>query len=59
MFEFQAAYGEFAIFFHDQYGGDVIAVLLKPGIFDTKKVEVIFCADAFVVALLLPLLKHF
>ena len=49
MFEFQVVYGEFALFFHDQYGGEVIAVLLKPGIFDAKKVEVIFYADTFVV----------
>ena len=59
MFEFQAVYGEFALFFHDHYGGEVITVLLKPGIFDAKKVEVIFYADTFVVALLLSLLKYF
>jgi hypothetical protein len=37
---FQAAYGEFALFFHDMYGGDIIAVLLKPDSTAPKQVEV-------------------
>lgn len=35
--ELQTAYGEMCLLFHDQYGGDVIAILWKPGILADKE----------------------
>ncbi|XP_070213271.1 nucleolar protein 6-like isoform X2 [Littorina saxatilis] len=35
----KSVYGDFALFFHDTYGGDVMSVLLKPGVTDPKAVE--------------------
>lgn len=37
---FQSAYGDFALFFHDAYGGDVIAVLWKPDIQQDREFQV-------------------
>ncbi|RVE45335.1 hypothetical protein evm_010040 [Chilo suppressalis] len=34
--ELQSAYSEFALFFHDSYGGDVIAVLWKPDVHNLR-----------------------
>lgn len=36
----QKSFGEFALFFHNTYGGSVIAVLLKPGALSTKEFKV-------------------
>ncbi|KAF9424543.1 hypothetical protein HW555_000354 [Spodoptera exigua] len=37
--ELRSAYGEFALFFHDTYGGDVIAVLWKPDIHEDREFQ--------------------
>ncbi|KAJ8718272.1 hypothetical protein PYW08_002509 [Mythimna loreyi] len=37
--ELRSAYGEFALFFHDLYGGEVIAVLWKPDIKDDREFQ--------------------
>ena len=42
-------FDQFALFFHDRYGGDVITVLLRPGVYDAKKVEVILFSCNFVI----------
>ncbi|CAH0399608.1 unnamed protein product [Chilo suppressalis] len=34
--ELQSAYSDFALFFHDSYGGDVIAVLWKPDVHNLR-----------------------
>ncbi|XP_026470159.1 nucleolar protein 6-like, partial [Ctenocephalides felis] len=34
------SYDEFALFFHDTYGGDFIAVLWKPQAFEKKEFKV-------------------
>ncbi|XP_022126367.2 nucleolar protein 6 [Pieris rapae] len=36
----RSAYDEFALFFYDTYGGDVIAVLWKPHINDTREFQI-------------------
>ncbi|XP_073959945.1 nucleolar protein 6 Mat89Ba [Choristoneura fumiferana] len=38
--ELQSAFSEFALFFHDTYGGEVIAVLWKPDISSDKEFQV-------------------
>ncbi|XP_057323676.1 nucleolar protein 6 [Microplitis mediator] len=38
--ELRAGYGEFALFFHDTYGGSVIGVLLNPRALDIKDFKV-------------------
>ncbi|XP_072937991.1 nucleolar protein 6 [Epargyreus clarus] len=38
--ELRNAYSEFAVFFHDAYGGDVIAVLWKPDIHEEKELQI-------------------
>lgn len=35
--ELRSNYSEFALFFHDTYGGKVIAVLLKPSVLETRE----------------------
>uniref|UniRef100_A0A2A4JMG6 Nucleolar protein 6 n=1 Tax=Heliothis virescens TaxID=7102 RepID=A0A2A4JMG6_HELVI len=37
--ELRSAYGDFALFFHDTYGGEVIAVLWKPDIKDDREFQ--------------------
>ncbi|XP_050563748.1 nucleolar protein 6 [Spodoptera frugiperda] len=37
--ELRSAYGEFALFFHDAYGGEVIAVLWKPDVYEDKEFQ--------------------
>ncbi|CAB3244187.1 unnamed protein product [Arctia plantaginis] len=37
--ELRSAYGEFALFFHDIYGGEIIAVLWKPDIHDYREFQ--------------------
>lgn len=37
--ELRSAYGEFALFFHDIYGGDVIAVLWKPSVHEEREFQ--------------------
>ncbi|XP_063894917.1 nucleolar protein 6 [Helicoverpa armigera] len=37
--ELTSAYGDFALFFHDTYGGEVIAVLWKPDINDDREFQ--------------------
>ncbi|XP_075979856.1 nucleolar protein 6 Mat89Ba [Anticarsia gemmatalis] len=37
--ELRSAYGDFALFFHDLYGGDVIAVLWKPDINEDREFQ--------------------
>uniref|UniRef100_S4NST8 Nucleolar protein 6 n=1 Tax=Pararge aegeria TaxID=116150 RepID=S4NST8_9NEOP len=39
--ELRSAYSEFALFFHDRYGGDVIAVLWKPDIQELKDFQIL------------------
>ncbi|XP_053611416.1 nucleolar protein 6 [Plodia interpunctella] len=39
--ELRHAYSEFALFFHDSYGGDVIAVLWKPDIDEPREFQVL------------------
>ncbi|CAG9116652.1 unnamed protein product [Plutella xylostella] len=38
--ELRSAYSDFALFFHDTYGGDVIAVLWRPDIDEPKEFQV-------------------
>ncbi|XP_063539795.1 nucleolar protein 6 isoform X2 [Cydia strobilella] len=38
--ELKSAYSDFALFFHDYYGGEIIAVLWKPDIGDEKELQV-------------------
>ncbi|XP_063383076.1 nucleolar protein 6 [Cydia fagiglandana] len=38
--ELKSAYSDFALFFHDYYGGEIIAVLWKPDIGDEKDFQV-------------------
>ncbi|XP_045776037.1 nucleolar protein 6 isoform X2 [Maniola jurtina] len=38
--ELKSAYGDFAVFFHDRYGGDVIAVLWKPDIQELRDLQI-------------------
>ena len=40
MFVFQRGYDEFALFFHDTYGGSVIGVLLRPTALESKEFKV-------------------
>lgn len=37
----QENYGEFALFFHDTYGGDIIGVLFKPSVYETRDFKVL------------------
>nr|XP_032514670.1 nucleolar protein 6-like [Danaus plexippus plexippus] len=39
--ELRSAYDEFAVFFNDPYGGDVIAVLWRPSVEDGRHLEVL------------------
>lgn len=41
-FIFQRHYNNFALFFHDSYGGDVIAVLWKPTVYQQEDFKVIY-----------------
>ncbi|CAH2258725.1 jg5406 [Pararge aegeria aegeria] len=41
VFVTESAYSEFALFFHDRYGGDVIAVLWKPDIQELKDFQIL------------------
>lgn len=38
---FQSAYGEMGLIFHDQFGGDVIGILWKPGVMEEKEFKVL------------------
>lgn len=38
---FQENYKDFALFFHDSYGGNVIAVLWKPNAYEEQEFKVI------------------
>lgn len=40
LFRFQDGYGDYALFFHDTYGGTVIGVLLKPAVLERKDFKV-------------------
>ncbi|XP_059062073.1 nucleolar protein 6 [Achroia grisella] len=39
--ELRSAYNEYAMFFHDAYGGDVIAVLWKPDVAETRDLQIL------------------
>nr|XP_034833632.1 nucleolar protein 6 [Maniola hyperantus] len=39
--ELKSAYDDFAVFFHDRYGGDVIAVLWKPDIQELRDLQIL------------------
>lgn len=41
-FFFQENYGDFALFFHDSYGGNTIAVLWKPSVHEQEEFKVIY-----------------
>ncbi|XP_025078491.1 nucleolar protein 6-like isoform X2 [Pomacea canaliculata] len=38
--ELKSAYGEMGLIFHDQFGGDVIGILWKPGVMEEKEFKV-------------------
>ncbi|XP_075220979.1 nucleolar protein 6 Mat89Ba isoform X2 [Lycorma delicatula] len=38
--ELRENYGEFALFFHDTYGGEVIGVLFKPSVYESRDFKV-------------------
>lgn len=41
LFHFQEGYGNYALFFHDTYGGTAIGVLFKPTILERKDFKVL------------------
>lgn len=48
---FQSSYNEFALFFHDTYGGSVIAVLWKPSSMEFKDFKVFLNKFSFILFL--------